>query len=321
MITRLQVSTYNSILGRIAEPMYNCGDCFIRSGVFNQPEQRTGNSVYNPINPLRPTMFASPAVSVATSNPTSLMHQQPPNLSNNAGATLANCASPDAKYTIEQIELLRRLKNSGLSKIQIVQGLESLEKIDVNGFTTPTDLSGASKDQEINVNPKANILPNGIGQLGTLNSGTTGADYLRTLALQQAFFNAMTNGNFVNGGSHLQQTNIGATLAQRNLAAALMCSQGINLPGMGGIHSAAATTNGALTGTTGFHHAASTNAAENSILNQMSHINSNGGGGGGASSPINLKREANVGGNGLNNSLGDPSTISDDDEHLVQLQS
>ena len=33
-------------------------------------------------------------------------------------------------FTIEQIELIRRLRNSGITKDQIVQAFESLERID-----------------------------------------------------------------------------------------------------------------------------------------------------------------------------------------------
>ena len=207
-----------------------------------------------------------------------------------------NQTSPDdTKYTIEQIELLRRLKNSGLSKFQIVNGLETLDKIDTSGFTTPIESGTSKEESQTQTTNRSNTPTNSIAQLPTFN--TTGADYLRTLALQQAFLTAMANGNLIGGINfpHLQQ-NGGISIAQRNLAAALMCNPSLN--------PAAVLPQGAP-----FHYG-STNAAENSILSQMSQINA----GSNTSGPI--KREPNL----SNASLGDPSTISDDDEHLIQLQ-
>ncbi|XP_063721218.1 homeobox protein 2-like isoform X2 [Symsagittifera roscoffensis] len=260
-------------------------------------------------------MFSSTNAPAVTNSPTLV---QPPTPINCPNANSAPNSPPDLKYTIEQIELLRRLKNSGLTKNQIVQGLDSMEKIDSTGFSTGVEANsppGKEIKQELSPNSKGNLLPGTIGQLGSLNSATTGAEYLRSLALQHAFFNAMTNGNFVNGNAHMQQNGIQSSLAQRNLAAALMCSQGMTIPGIGGLHNQAASPASAgLAGSLVGFHLGSTNAAENSILNQMSHIN----GGGGANSPVNLKRESM---GGVNASLGDPTTISDDDEQLMQLQS
>lgn len=47
-------------------------------------------------------------------------------------------------FTIEQIELIRRLRNSGLTKEQVVQAFESLERVDAelgNLYTVPMSLS------------------------------------------------------------------------------------------------------------------------------------------------------------------------------------
>lgn len=37
------------------------------------------------------------------------------------------------KFTVQQIMLLQKLKQSGLTKIQIIKGLEEIEKMDENG--------------------------------------------------------------------------------------------------------------------------------------------------------------------------------------------
>lgn len=49
-------------------------------------------------------------------------------------------------FSIEQIELIRRLRNSGLTKEQLLQAFESLERIDSelgNLYTVPISLSQA----------------------------------------------------------------------------------------------------------------------------------------------------------------------------------
>ena len=47
-------------------------------------------------------------------------------------------------YSIEQIELIRRLRNSGLTKEQVVQAFESFERVETelgNLYTVPISLS------------------------------------------------------------------------------------------------------------------------------------------------------------------------------------
>lgn len=43
---------------------------------------------------------------------------------------MASSTNTSHVYTIEQIELIRRLRNSGLTKAQLVQAFESLERLD-----------------------------------------------------------------------------------------------------------------------------------------------------------------------------------------------
>ena len=148
-------------------------------------------------------MFSTP-----TTVASALTH--PPIINGGLSQTPSAAASPDdTKYTIEQIELLRRLKNSGLSKFQIVNGLETLDKIDTTGFTTPIESGTPTKDAESqqtqNVNRSCTPTNTTVAQQLS-GFSNTGAEYLRTLALQQAFLTAMANGNLISGINfpHLQ---------------------------------------------------------------------------------------------------------------------
>ena len=59
----------------------------------------------------------------------------------------------DFRFTVEQIWLLQRLRGSGLSRDQIVAGLEDLDRLDGAG-STPSPFTGKNIKMKINVAQK-----------------------------------------------------------------------------------------------------------------------------------------------------------------------
>lgn len=80
------------------------------------------------------------------------------------------CCDVEPRYTIEQIDLLQRLRLSGMTKPQIIQALESLERLDPDHrdpcYTNHTTPSGAPTS----VAPAA---PSSSSSSSSLTSATT----------------------------------------------------------------------------------------------------------------------------------------------------
>uniref|UniRef100_A0A4W4G573 Homeobox-containing protein 1 n=1 Tax=Electrophorus electricus TaxID=8005 RepID=A0A4W4G573_ELEEL len=80
------------------------------------------------------------------------------------------CCDVEPRYTIEQIDLLQRLRLSGLTKPQIIQALESLERLDPDHRTPCCDNHSAPPTAPTSAAPAA---PSSSSSSSSLTSATT----------------------------------------------------------------------------------------------------------------------------------------------------
>lgn len=80
------------------------------------------------------------------------------------------CCDVEPRYTIEQIDLLQRLRLSGMTKPQIIQALESLERLDPDHRTPCCNNHSAPPSAPTSAAPAA---PSSSSSSSSLTSATT----------------------------------------------------------------------------------------------------------------------------------------------------